>query len=597
MSTPDWKDVLPIPPRGGRLHEAWMTSFEQPDASLLVEYVLPALLASNHSLSQELRERTLFFGELGTALEQLHGRLTVISSPPHVAREASQYPWLWRYVNHFTVGAEARAVQHAKLWAFHWKVGDEEQLDLHISSTNLTASAFKAQVQAGWQVSVRLSEGGTTNSRRTWGELVPFLEALGTSAGAVAKPRLQRLLTLLGRAVCPPDVTFVASIPGRKNAARQLKQFEPSEIHVLTPTVGEWNGRTIDAWSADAGIAPDKLHLKWIASSHPWAETSGWTLSQAAGKALEASGVHIECLPTEARFTEQHRDADPRWSHAKLYLLRSRRKRRLLVTSANWSVAAWGAGRTAPRNFELGVAFESEWTDLESIGEAFDPPATVPFYVDRADEEERVSTLEWAEASWDGQLVQLRTRTSDPATPIAAVVNFSGGAEEAVPLVGGVGALTWKDPAHTPLIARFTQGNEALEVDVLDLRPPTEFSKTSLPEVDPSLANALREAFLLQRYGGPSVDADSILGLRAARRLVGAAITTDYSVQAWLDARAAFGVVDSWRVALDEARGEPLMLERVRLDGEELRALYTRRKGPAAGLVVEELRWRIDEEA
>ena len=41
----------------------------------------------------------------------------------------------------------------------------------------------------------------------------------------------------------------------------------------------------------------------------------------------------------------------------------------------------------------------------------------------------------------------------------------------------------------------------------------------------------------------------------------------------------------------------PVALERVRLDGEELRALYARREGPTAGLVVEELRWRIDEDA
>jgi len=33
------------------------------------------------------------------------------------------------------------------------------------------------------------------------------------------------------------------------------------------------------------------------------------------------------------------------------------------------------------------------------------------------------------------------------------------------------------------------------------------------------------------------------------------------------------------------------------LDGEELHSLYARRKGAAAGLVAEELSWRLDEEA
>jgi hypothetical protein len=419
-------------------------------------------------------------------------------------------------------------------------------------------------------------------------------------------PRLERLLTLLGRAECPADVEFVASVPGRRSAAHQLKRFEPSEIHVLTPTVGEWNGRTVEAWSEDCGVASDKLHLKWISTSHPWAKSMGWALSETAGKALESCGVQVECLPTSARFAELHRAADPRWSHAKLYLLRSRKKRRLLVTSANWSVAAWGAGKIAPRNFELGVVFETEWTYLESIDEHFDPPDIVPFYVERADEDAQASMLEWAEASWDGKVVELRVRARsslESAPPMTAVVNFSGGEKVAIPLLRSAnemrwnGEAPWRDPDHPPLIARFTQGSETLEVDVLDLRPPAEFSKTPLPEVDPKIAQALREAFLLQRYGGPIVDTDSIPGLGAAPRLVYPAPPADYSVQAWLDARAAFGVVDSWLAARSEAKAEHLMLERVRQDGEALHAIYHRREGPAARLVAEELRWRINEES
>jgi hypothetical protein len=317
-----------------------MTSFEQPDAGLLVEHLLPSLLGAGYSLSQEPQERTLFFGELGTELEALHGRLTVITSPPRGAREKSQYPWLWRYVSHLIVGAESRAVQHAKLWAFHWKVKDEEYLELHVSSTNLTTAAFKAQLQAGWRVMLPLGGRASQRTGRTWGDLVPFLDALGASAGDVATSRIQRLVTLLRRVECPASVTFIASIPGKKSAARQLKQFEPSELHVLTPTIGEWTDRTLAAWSADVGVGPGKIHLKWISEQHPWAATSGWALSTAARGTLESNGVQLECLPIGARFAEQQHEDDPRWSHIKLYLLRSRRKWRLLVTSANWSVAA-----------------------------------------------------------------------------------------------------------------------------------------------------------------------------------------------------------------------------------------------------------------
>jgi hypothetical protein len=575
-----------------------MTSFERPDAGLLVEHLLPSLLGVSHALSQELHERTLFFGELGTALESLHGRLTVISSRPLETQEPSQYPWLWRYLSHFMVGAKARAVQHAKLWAYHWMADGEELIELHVSSTNLTASAFKAQVQAGWQVSLPLGQRASPSTRRTWGELVPFLRALGASAGDEAAARIERLVTLLGRAECPPGVTFVASIPGQKSAARQLQQFDPAELHVLTPTIGEWSDQSLSAWTADVGVNVSKVHLKWISQDHPWALSNGWCLSTEASLALTAKGVQLHCLPNNARLTAKHPEGDNRWSHAKLYLFRSRKKKtpRLLITSANWSPSAWGAGNQKPRNFELGVVIETDWTDLERMSESFGE-GTAPFCSEEMRRVPNDPTLQWAEASWDGKCIRLHARSSDSSTPIGAVITFSCGSEESFALRGSAAVRRWKDAARTPLTARFTHGAEALEVSVLDLRRPAEFAKTPLPEVDPAVATALREAFLLQRYGGPVVDVDAISGPGSARGLASiAAPPTDYMVQAWLEARAAFAVVDKWRATLEEAKSEPAHLERVRLDGENLRVLYVRRGGAAAVLVAEELGWRISEE-
>ena len=192
----------------------------------------------------------------------------------------------------------------------------------------------------------------------------------------------------------------------------------------------------------------------------------------------------------------------------------------------------------------------------------------------------------------------LRARSSNLDTPITTLVTFTGSSDEGLSLVDGVAVMPWKDPEHTPLTARFTQGTQMLAVNVIDLRRPTEFAETPLPEVDPNVAKALREAFLLQRYGGLVVDPETISGLGGADRhpAVGAT-AANYSVQAWLDARAAFNVVDQWRAALAEAAGDPVLIERVRLDGKELHSLYARRKDPAAGLVAEELSWRLDEEA
>ena len=597
MSTPDWKHALPIAPTGGCLQEAWMTSFDQPDAGLLVEHLLPSLLDTSHSLSQDVDERTLFFGELGMALEALRGKISIISTPPRGVRDDAQYPWLWRYVDHFTVGAASRAVQHAKLWAFHWQVEDGEFLELYVSSTNLTTSAFKGQIQAGWQTMLRLGARSTASMRKSWGAFVPFLQALGDSAGTIAALRIQRLIALLCRVACPPEVRFIASIPDGDSAARQLKPFEVSAVHLMTPTIGNWNNRTLASWSRDAGVAPQQVHLKWIAERHPWADSTRWTLSHNAKDVLTTNGVQVECLPNGARLAKQHLDADARWSHAKLYLLCSRMKRHLLVTSANWSASAWGAGKESPRNFELGVLFESPWTDLERMAEPFDPPRTNPFCVERATDDEASRSLEWAEATWDGKLIELRARSSNAAMPVDATVSFADGQAQRVVLVDGFATAPWTDAERTPLGVLFTQDNDALEVDVIDLRSPTDFAKTPLPEVDPALAITLREAFLLQRYGGPTVDVEVISRFGGERAQGVAAPVADYSVQAWNDARASFHVVDQWRAALDKAQDDPIQMERIRLDGEALRTLYARREGPAANLACQELAWRIEEDA
>jgi len=612
MTLPRWKTVLPVPPSGGKLHEAWMTSFEQPEARLLVEHLLPSLLNMRNELMADIEGRHRFFGELGTALEFLHDRLTVISSPRPAKKgedvtyghDDVRYPWLWRYVSHFTVGTQSPAVQHAKLWAFHWGVGEREFLELHVSSANLTTAAFKGQIQAGWQVCLALDQSGNPDNRLSWGELIRFLKALGQSAGDAADTRIQRLIHLLGRVKCPTGVTFVASIPGDGSAARQIQPFQPSALYVLTPTIGNWNQQTLAAWAEDAGIAQGKIHLKWISQRHPWAATGGWKLSAAACQALMASGVRLECLSGEAKFTEQHRAvADERWSHAKLYLLRSRRKRWLLVTSANWSIAAWGAGKKIRTdNFELGVIFETEWTDIEALGKPFDPPDTVPFCdCERSDDGNRKPALAWAQACWDGEQIELCARSSFKV-PITACVTFSqaagaGSLEKRVSLVNGTAVLAWKDLERTPLIAKFTQGDWILEVSVIDLRPHAEFEKTPLPEIDPETAQRLREEFLLQRYGGPAVEGESLSeSTDSPRGHDGVASPAGYSVQAWLDARAAFNVIDHWQAALEKARRDPSLFERIRLDGQKLRALYERRQGAANALAVEELGWRLEEE-
>jgi len=207
----------------------------------------------------------------------------------------------------------------------------------------------------------------------------------------------------------------------------------------------------------------------------------------------------------------------------------------------------------------------------------------------------------WAEASWDGTGISLQARSTDLITPITAVITITTSSLEKLPLVNGSAVVPWQDSKRTPLTARFTQGAETLEVDILDLRAPGQFDKTPMPEVDPEIAIALREAFLLQRYGGPAVDADSIPGLGGEQRSPDIGTPrTDYSVQAWVDARNGFDVVDQWRKALNEAESEvstrPEHRARILQDGNELRDLYARHESAAVGLVAEEFSWRIEKE-
>lgn len=592
MTTAAWREALPAPPAGCRLIGAWLTAFEPPDAALLVEHLLPSLLGMSGELSTEVSERNQFFAGLADKLESLRGRLTIISSPARTTAPDAAYPWLWRYVRHFTVGAEQAAVQHAKLWAFHWKGKDAEWLELHVSSTNLTMAAFKGQLQAGWQATLRLEH--KRRSLAQWGQLIPFLDALGAAAGEHATRSLADLTGLLSRATCPEGVTFIASIPGKRGAARAIASTHASEVHILTPTVGEWNDSSLAAWAKDAGIPEEKIHLKWIDRSHPWAGNAGWALSRAARDALLRRGLVIDHFAAETRVAREHRTGDQRWSHAKIYLLviGRRQQRQLLVTSANWSHSAWGAGSVPPRNFELGVLISADCPELEKVAEPLDPEEC--HCVDRPPDEDASSALQWAEATWDGTQISLSVRTSDASLPIKAQVRCAGvELPFDVPVAGRYGALAWSEPEHPPLFVHFRQGAEQLEVPVLDLRSPQNFHATPLPEVDPNVAQALREALLLQRYGGPAVEMDAETG-KVLGHSGAAAPAGDYSVQAWVDARRAFDSVDAWKYELD--RPEGIRFDRAQLlqDGIELSAIFERRGSVAGRLAAEELKWRLE---
>ncbi|HYO54680.1 hypothetical protein [Archangium sp.] len=631
MSLPEWRHALSASPEH-RLEAALFTTYEPADPAFLVEHLLPSLLNLSREPNEATASRALYFGELALELERLRGKLLVISSGAGeedgggtpLSRPPSRYPWLWRYVMPFTVDG----VQHAKLWLLHWSHEEGEYLDIVISSTNLSESAFRDQIQAGWRAQVKLDPRRSDTRLRTWGPLVPFLQALGTAGGENAAERTAHFLELLARAECPEGVSFVASVPsapGRERwGARLLGDLLPEgrgplHVWVCAPYVGSWNTNSLAAWCKAVGARPDLLKLAWIDTGHPWAAGGSgegvWRMPRSAHTALVESGASLSRLghardESFSAFHASHSQADPRWSHAKFYFLRRGRERRLLVTSANFSPSAWGQGERGPRNFELGVAFDAEWP-LELLPfEPYEPHLT------SEPERPAPAILLWAQATWDGRRVTLQARSTQATPVLTAAVHLGPGQE---PLELGLeyqedeagrlqcrGVVRWSEPHPTPVLVRLSQGEAILEVPVLDLRPPEEFARTPLPEVDPKLSEEIRDALLLESYGGPTAEPGRWAGVReeGSGAFASGASPSDYTVPAFAQARAWFEVIDNWqkRWNAQAGHGDEQERTRLKLDGTRLAALFSRKaeqevleQRVPARLAAEELRWRLKE--
>lgn len=645
----DWKESLPTIPPGYRLEAALFTTFEPAQPELLVEHLLPSILSLSRGFESEPAARSLYFGELALALQRLRGRLTVISSPASVAQErepeasaGTAYPWLWRYVSPFFTGARGAAIQHAKLWMLHWVSvegagdGEDALLEIVVSSANLTRASLKQQLQAGWRTLLPLGPRGTRANLSTWGPLPRFLEALGEAAGGGdAASRTDAFVGLLGRCECPEGVRFVASIPKAFHRSGETSRWGASalgklapagagrlRIQICTPFVGEWQGPALRQWSESLGTDPTDIALSWIDSMHPWAEPGaggGWCMSRRTLDALRAEGLALRRLGYEADgpasiFHDSQGANDRRWSHAKLYLLKRGKARRLLVTSANFSASAWGAGNVGPRNFELGVLLESEWPvqpEEEAFGDGHDVHTT-DVVVQPTEAE-----LGWGQALWNGETVTLSCLgRADAEAPRARVSGTMSSPVLEVPLTEErqdsrrwEGTVPWADGTRPPLTVLFSRGEATLEVPVLDLRSPEDFAQTPLPEIDPEIAQALQDALLLESYGALMLEPEDLQTLlrgdASALMSSGGGMAENYSVEAFTEARSHFLVVDAWAQQLQsaESRGDSEGRRRVMADGARLAELFQRRaeKQTKAGarlpalLVAEEFSCRLEE--
>lgn len=632
-------------PAGSPLKAALFTTYDRAEERLLAEHLLPLLLKDLEP-EGEGAERKHFLLKLDRRLKQLHDKLVVVSST--VREEPSEteggdsgtYGWIWRSIRHLTVGSRRKAVQHAKLWLLHWgaeKENECEYLELVVSSANLTVPAFKSQLQAVWRACLPLRPQRSDARLDRWGVLPAFLLELAASCGD--DMRLKPFVELLAHADCPEGASFVASVPGAHSrqvlrntpwGAAGLRAIIPSgrgkvSVSLLSPFIGWWNAEALSLWCARFGGTPNRLELVWIDKNHPW--TKMWMLPKITWKVLTKAGatlLHLRQTPGNKEktdlFHEEHRLADDRWSHAKLYSFKRGTSSRLLLTSANFSPAAWGAengeGELVIENFELGVCIEqADWPfdKLEAFEDAKDA-ATVS-----APPSSGSTIITWAQAVWDGKTVAVGCRceagrkllgnlgSDDKWTPISNwTVDADGRLHKA--------QQPWADAKHPPSLVRLTCEQETMDVPVFDARPSQQREDSVPTGVDENSVQTMRDELLFEQYGGrvaddvedeqPTDKGDGTVGdgqepegLIAPATETGDAVGTSgtaeiiegtaaghpdsYEVPAFALARQHLGIVDNWAKQVKRAeKSGTSKFERqiLRDDGELLLAAFKRQE-------------------
>ncbi len=293
----------------GLLRAALLTTFDPPSPDVLVEDVLPLWLGVTRELVDSGPARTTFLVELQQRVKALRGKITVFASGGTI-----QPHWLWRDVHVCQVGSAGKAVQHAKLWLLHRgpdpDTDTDESLEVVVSSTNLTRSALQGQIQAGWRVVIPLGKAGG-NNRRSWGILPEFLKELGRHSGQKGGAAVQYWIEdVLPRARCP-DVTFIASVPGRHTSAtlrraesawgvaglRQLRPIAKTRrVDLITPCVGTFDAGGLSQWATQAGTSVGRLSVAWIPKGHAWGKR-GWSMPTETAAALRETDVTVMAFP------------------------------------------------------------------------------------------------------------------------------------------------------------------------------------------------------------------------------------------------------------------------------------------------------------
>jgi hypothetical protein len=589
---PGWKPLNGLNEQGaprGRLLAALLTTFDPPDPAILIEEYLPVWLGLENSYADEGDDRLRYFAELEDALRRLKGQITIVSSAGEIGTSAEA--WIWNYIRRFEVGAKGVAVQHAKLWMFHRAAatkGKSESLEVVISSANLMRDGLRGQIQAGWRCILQLEARGFASRLETWGVLPEFLTRLGAAAGSSGPETLEHWIELLRRCERPKEVKFIASVPGTHSAATLARPrsawgaaglralwsgHSKPAVTAMVPTIGRWTPKSITDWTKFAGIEPGRLSVAWVREGHPWA--GRWQLEPSSEKALTKSGIHWLDVPGpfaddwESPLCDEHQQTDPRWSHVKLYELHQGKWRRLLITSANLSRAAWGDpqsdGGLVIDNFELGVVLRVQAVMGDRLRD-------VPFERATSDMEYKPSPeppIAWLAAEWDGEYLEIECRTT-AGTVLAPCVDVTAArskSAERVPVSWSLGTfvqtkLSWSESAGVPVLIAVETNGYSRQAAVHDARPPDD-GKLLCGEFDEARLREMLDRLLEERYGYLSTTGFDGAGGTGGPGNGGVVAGADYSVPAYVDARQRFELIDNWWNELCESdeRARPFIMQ------------------------------------
>jgi hypothetical protein len=541
------QELLSIGPAPNeQLKAVLLTSFEPPDRQFLVDRLFPALLGQAPASADNTKEFIRARAELCDALSRLRGRVVVVSS----CRDDNELPWLSSYVRFHRTDT----THHAKLWMLHWHhASGAERLELVVSSANLNPAGIFDQIQGAWRVSVQM---GTSNKEKTqsWSDLPSYLEQLNKSIGP--NDSVKQFLQLLSRANCPPGVAFVSTVPAKRSGcgtaslrkALEKLSLTPQQVRILTPFTGAWTYTEIQEWLTASGAAEvTRLELTAIERDSTVPEKGQWLIpettvdnlwGQPAGDDLDP-GVVFGLISDNVSHTLRggvSATEDPRWTHAKLYEFRNGKSKALLVTSANFTQAAWDEKGNG--NFELGVLING---------------AALPFEMEPAARRGQVwaggspmmdGTGLWGSAEWDGNNITVFV-TNTPGIEVM----LKGTGPQHISIEQGWQKIVIAHRLAPPSIATISLKGHRIQVPVIDVRPAPE----ALPigDVREDAWQDWHDQLLLERYGYAPDPRDPPLDTKPGASRCKGGVGDDYSVSILAEARRYFNYVDGWQDEFD----------------------------------------------